>query len=64
MDLLVQALLDSAIALGKYLATLPEQDRENVIAQRQGNARRGRRFRKKVAFSRALQPISGLAFWL
>lgn len=33
MDLLVQALLDAAIAMGKYLATLPEQDREKVVAQ-------------------------------
>jgi len=33
MDFLVQALLDSAIKLGEYLATLPEQDRQKVTAQ-------------------------------
>ena len=33
MDALVAALLDAAIAMGKYLATLPEQDREKVTAQ-------------------------------
>ena len=33
MDILVSALLDAAIKLGEYLATLPEQDREKVKAQ-------------------------------
>ena len=33
MDLLIQALIDSAIKMGQYLATLPEQDREKVAAQ-------------------------------